>query len=279
MSLSKRVTSLVGQSGEVATGLSDYLDRLPPAEWVEPSDCHGWTIAAVVGHLILVEALISSSVRRGLGGDSSPPPEAAAGVEAWREYRSREIARLSAETPPELLARYQDGLGTIQEALDDLAASDTDTRQGWHPSGLKSLPWFAGQWMVEIALHDWDIRVSRDSAAEVNPAALPSLGAEMRARMSQCFKPRSQLDSSGAVRIELGGPAPLAWVARLADEQLGLLEDGAAQSDATIRTDPGAYALVQTARRPAKVFEQQGRWRVDGDVRLANRLAASFTGY
>jgi uncharacterized protein (TIGR03083 family) len=279
MSDSHRVASLASQASEVAQGLADYLGRLPSTEWPKPSDCEGWPIAAVVGHLVLVEALIGSSISRGLQGDSGPPPEGVSGPEAWREHRAREIARLSALTPPELLAQFQSGLDTIQEPLAKLASGEGHDALGWHPNGIQRLPWFAGQWLVEVSLHDWDIRVSRDPTARVNPVAWPGLGPEMRARMPRCFKPKPSLDQNGIVRVDLSGRPRVAWLARIGDGQLELLTDGAAEPDTTIQTDAGSYALVQTARRPAWVFEQTGQWRVDGDVELAERLAASFVGY
>ena len=277
------VASLASQSDRVAADLVEYLKRLPRAGWTGPSDCAGWTVAAVVGHLVLVEELLGGSVSRGLAGDSGPAPQAVGGPDAWREYRSREIARMSGLPPAELVDQLAAGLELMDEALGRLAAADAPPgppRAGWHPTrGVQPLPWFAGQWLVEIGLHDWDIRVAGDPAAEVNPAALPGLGPEMRDRMPVCFRPEPAADLIGVVRIELGGPGPLSWLARLGDGVLTLLGDGADEPDAAIRTDPGAYALVQTRRRPAAAFQDRGRWQVSGDVALAESLAAAFAGY
>jgi uncharacterized protein (TIGR03083 family) len=283
VSVANPVASLTSQADRVAADLIEYLRALPRGGWAGPSDCAGWTVAAVVGHLVLVEELLGGSISRGLSGDSGPAPQAAGGPDAWREYRSREIARLGGLPPAELVDQLAAGLNVMDEALGRLATAEATAgprRAGWHPTrGIQPLAWFAGQWLVEIALHDWDIRVAGDPAAELNTAALPGLGPEMRDRMPVCFKPGPAAKLAGIVRIELDGPSPLDWLARLGDGALTLLGDGADEPDATIRTDPGAYALAQTRRRPAAAFKARGRWRVSGDGALAEGLAAAFAGY
>jgi uncharacterized protein (TIGR03083 family) len=272
-------SGLVKQADEVAQALGYYLQTLPPDAWARPSDCAGWSVANAVAHLILVQDLLGSSVARGLRGDSGPPPEAAEGLENWREWRAQEMARLSNLGPGELLARFRTGLETLSEPLGRLATGDGGLKRGWHPAGEQPLPWFAGQWLVEVALHDWDIRVSSDPGADVNQAALPGLGPEMRQRMVRCFKPEQARQLEGVIRIELAGPAPTAWLAQVAQGRLQVLDDGAARPGTTIHTDPAAYALVQTTRRPPAFFQERGRWQVSGDASLADRLAASFKGY
>jgi uncharacterized protein (TIGR03083 family) len=270
---------LVKQADEVAQALGAYLQTLPADGWVRPSDCAGWSVSNAVAHLVLVQDLLGSSIARGLSGDSGPPPEASKGVEAWRQWRSEETARLSTLAPGELLAGFRTGLETMREPLARLAAGDDGLKHGWHPAGEQPLPWFAGQWLVEVALHDWDIRVSADPGADVNPAALPGLGPEMRKRMVRCFKPEQAPGLEGIVRVDLAGPAPVAWLAQVAQGRLEVLDDGAGSPAATIHTDPGAYALVQTTRRRPDFFQERGRWQVSGDATLADRLAASFKGY
>jgi len=273
------ISNRATQAETVAASLAAYLESLPNTEWDRPSDCAGWTVANVAAHLVLVEALLGGSIRRGLGGDVSPMPQATGRPDAWREYRAREIARLSALPRAELVDQFRSGLDAMREPLEELAAADPHPGGGWHPTaGVRPLAWFAGQWLVEIALHDWDIRVSGDPAADVNGAAWPSLGPEMRDRMPQCYQPAQTAQLSGTVLIDLGGPAPVRWLARISAGKLEIVDDGRAP-DATIRTDPGAYALAQTRRRAANLFEERGRWRLTGNRAMADQLAAAFSGY
>lgn len=269
------MASLMEQAVAVADGLVAYLEKLPAEQWTRPSDCAGWSVADIVAHLVLVEQLLGGSVTRGLQGNPGPMP-GIDGPEAWRAYRAREITRLSALPTRDLLAAFRDGLGPVRTAMTPVPGADPGLR-GWHPAGQQPLAWFPGQWLVEVTLHDWDLRVALDPEATVNPAAHAALAREMRARLPRCYQPKDGPARDGLIRIDLGGST--GWLARLAGGSLQTLDDAAATPDATITTDAGSFALAQTARRPAAFFAERGRWRTSGDTALAEHLAASFAGY
>lgn len=277
-SKTEQVASLAHQADQVATKIADFLEGLDFGEWARPSACTDWTVAELVGHLVLVEALLSGGVNRGLRGDNGLPPQAEGRLEGWRDYRSREIRRLGGLAPAELLALYRAGLEPMRTALGRLASGEDNPAGGWHPWGVQPLEWFAGQWLVEVALHDWDIRVGADPSARVRPQSFAGLGPEMRARMGRCFRPELAPPVRGVVRIALEGTAPYAWLARLSEHGLELLDDGAAEPDATISSDPGSYALVQTGRRSVADLGDE-RWRVSGNLELATGLAGALRGY
>lgn len=266
---------LMEQADAVADDLVAYLAKLPADQWTRPSDCAGWSVADIVAHLVLVEQLLGGSVRRGLHGDGGPQP-GIEGPDAWRAYRAREIARLSALPTAELREAFQTGLGPLRAALASVPGAEPSLH-GWHPAGQRPLAWFPGQWLVEVVLHDWDLRVALDSEATVNPAAQPALGSEMRTRLPHCYQPRDGAAREGVVRIDL--PGSTAWLARLAGGSLQTLDDGAVRPDATIRTDAGSFALAQTARRSAAYLAERGRWQTSGDAALVDHLAASCAGY
>jgi uncharacterized protein (TIGR03083 family) len=267
------------EAAAVAESIAAYLEGLEPTTWSAPSDCAGWTVTNLTSHLILVEALLSGSTTRGIGGDAGPPPNVPGGAAGWREHRAREIERLSALPPGDLLAQFRTGLGAVRQAIGRVVAGEGAEQQGWHPSaGQQPLAWFAGQWLVEIAVHDWDLRAA-SAAADVAPVALASLGPEMRDRMARCYRPAEGTAQEGTVRIVLESQQPLSWLARLSDGRLEVAGAEAGQPEATIETDPGVFAIVMTARRPAHHYRAAGRWRVSGDQGLANHLAASFAGY
>jgi uncharacterized protein (TIGR03083 family) len=272
------------EAAAVAESIGVYLEGLEPAAWSAPSDCAGWTITNLACHLILVEALLGGSINRGIGGDAGPPPNVPGGAAGWREHRAREIARLSALPPEELLAQFRAGIGEVRQAIGRVVAGEGAGQQGFHPSaGAQPLAWFAGQWLVEIAVHDWDLRAAacaaNGMAADVAPVALASLGPEMRDRMARCYRPAEGTAQSGPVRIALESQQPIAWLARLGDGRLEVAEGDVGRADATIETDPGVFAIVMTGRRPAHFYRTAGRWRVTGKQELANHLAASFSGY
>jgi uncharacterized protein (TIGR03083 family) len=278
VSTAGQVGSLAAQADRVAVKIAEYLQELPYGEWSAPSACAAWSVAELVAHLVLVEALLGGSVNRGLRGDNGLPPQANGSLAGWRDYRAGEIRRLGGLPPSDLLTLYRSGLEAIRPALARLAAGEDHPGGGWHPWGVQSLPWFAGQWLVEVSLHDWDLRVGRDPAAEVRADSFAGLGPELRARMARCFQPDLAQGARGTVRIALDGPPAYAWLARVEASGLTPLDDGAAEPDATIATDTGRYALVQTGRRVPGDFAGPA-WRVSGDAALAERVIGALRGY
>ena len=268
------------EAAAVAESIAAYLEGLEPAAWQAPSDCAGWTITNLACHLILVEALLGGSLNRGIQGDAGAPPNVPGGAAGWREHRAREIARLSALPPAELLGQFRAGIGEVRQAIGRVIAGEGGDQQGWHPSaGAQPLAWFAGQWLVEIAVHDWDLRAAASRVADVAPVALPSLGPEMRDRMARCYKPAEGTAQQGTIRVSLESQQPTRWLARLADGRLEVAAEDSGRPDATIESDPGVFAIVVTGRRPAHLYRAAGRWRVSGSQDLASHLAASFCGY
>jgi hypothetical protein len=47
----------------------------------------------------------------------------------------------------------------------------------------------------------------------------------------------------------------------------------------TIRTDPSAFGLVGTNRRPVGRFQETGRWQVSGDAARADGFTRAFQSY
>jgi hypothetical protein len=89
---------------------------------------------------------------------------------------------------------------------------------------------------------------------------------------------------AGRYRVELAAEPPLGFTVNVGNGGLAIVsEDGTVSEDgaplATIRTDPSAFALVTTNRRPLDRFEQAGRWQVAGDAALARRFAEAFKGF
>jgi hypothetical protein len=54
--------------------------------------------------------------------------------------------------------------------------------------------------------------------------------------------------------------------------------DDGAPADATIRTDPHAFAMVTTNRRAIDHFGAD-RWQVEGDAERAQTFAQAFSSY
>ena len=253
------------------------LEALPAEAWSRPSDCAGWTVAHVVVHQAQVAELLADSLERGRAGDPGPPRKAAEGVQAWRAWRAGEQARRAGQPPAVLLREYRASVDALERALDATAGAE-DVR-AWHPVGPQTPAWLADQWLFELALHDWDIRVASDPAADLRPEALAAFARTLPARLGRGFSRADDPALAGRYRIELDSSESFGWSVRVGDGRVDSPSEDATPPDTTIRSDPAAFGLVMTNRRPVTDFEPSGRWRAEGDVARAGAFARAFASY
>ncbi len=255
------------------------LEALPPEAWDRPSDCEGWTIKSVLVHLIQVADLFIDGATRGLGGDAGPPPLVAAeGIPAWRAWRASRLEEALARPPSELLADYRARRADMERLLWEAERAGPDV-QAWHPVGARSVAWWADQWLFELALHDWDMRAAADPAADLRAACLPAFARALPARLGRGFGAAADPALAGRYRVELGGDSPFSWLVRVADGQVESPSPDDGPADATIHSDPAAFALVMTNRRPVDQFAAADRWRAEGDTTRAEAFGQAFQSY
>lgn len=257
------------------------LEKLPPEAWGRPSDCAGWSVAQLVVHQTQVAELLADSLARARGGDAGPPPRAAEGVQAWRAWRTGEMTRRAAQPPGEVLAGYRAAADALERELDRLGGAPREAR-GWHPAGPQPLEFFPDQWLFELALHDWDLRVVDDPAAELRPECQAQFARTLPPRLGRSLGPTPDPAVAGRYRVELATAEspPFTWLATVAASGVEVTESaGADGADVTIRSDPAAFGLVMTNRRPAAGFAAAARWRADGDPARAEAFARAFKSY
>ena len=255
------------------------MQALPADAWQRPSDCEGWTIAGAFIHIVQVAELLGDSLVRGRAGDPGPPALAASeGILAWRAARTARQQEALAQSPAELFAWYNEATAVINAELDRIPSAPPDA-QGWHPVGPRPLAWVQDQWLFEMALHDWDIRVALDPAAEVRPEIQAPFGHTLPARLGRGFGGGDDPALAGTYRVELSGDPAQTIVLLVGGGTVTTADDADAAPDATIATDPSAFGLVVTNRRPVERFVAAGRWQSGGDTARADGFARAFKSY
>lgn len=254
------------------------MEALPAATWNQPCDCAGWTIGAALIHLAQVAELLGDSIARGRTGDPGPPPLAAAeGIQAWRAARTERQQLALTQTPAELLAWYREATAMIGAEMDAIPSAPAGS-QGWHPVGARPLAWVQDQWLFELALHDWDIRVALDPAAEVRSETQSAFARTLPSRLGRGFNGADKPELAGTYRVQMQAADPLSVTIKVGE---GKVEEATASGapDVTIVTDPSAFGLVVTNRRGVERFAPTGRWQVSGDAARAEGFAKAFTSY
>lgn len=259
------------------------IEAMSEEDWAKPSDCKGWSNTNLVVHLIQVMDLLSDSIARGVQGDAGPPPAAieAGGIQAWRAQRMARNAEIAAMPKDEIVGLYREGMAKLEEQL---AAVDgaPEGAQAWHPAGAQPVAWFVDQWLFELGLHDWDLRVSLDPAARLRESAVKAFVETLPARLPRGFSGADNAKLAGRYRIELnwGVTDVFAWVESVGGDgtmSYNLIDAWA--TDVTIRTDPTAFALVMTNRRPSRQFHEEQRWLMHGQPTMALGFVDAFQSY
>ncbi len=252
------------------------LEALPAEAWSRPSSCEGWSVAAVVVHQSQVAEMLADGLARGRAGDPGPPPLVSAeGVQGWRAWRAGELARRAAQAPAAVLREYRDATAALDRELD--AAGSAGAVHGWHPVGSRPAAWLADQWLFELVLHDWDIRVTDDPAVDLRVKDMAAFARTLPERLGRGFGRADDPALAGRYRVELAGAEP--FVVRVGEGQVESPADDDGPVDATIQTDPAAFALVMTNRRAVESFESSGRWKASGDLARAAAFARAFRSY
>jgi uncharacterized protein (TIGR03083 family) len=256
------------------------IEALPAERWSQPSDCEGWTIAGAFIHIVQVSELLGDSLARGRAGDPGPPPLAAAeGVQAWRVARAARQQEALKQSPAELIAWYRRGVGALEAELDAIPRA-TPSARGWHPIGSQPLTWIQDQWLFELALHDWDIRVALDPATDVRSSVQAAFARTLPGRLGRGFSGGDDPTVFGSYRVELDAEPPFTIALQAGNGGLTVVPNASVASpDVTIRTDPSAFGLVCTNRRPLGRFTEAGRWQAGGDVTRATAFANAFKSY
>jgi uncharacterized protein (TIGR03083 family) len=255
------------------------IEALPAAAWQQPSDCDGWTIAGAFIHIVQVSELLGDSLARGRAGDPGPPPLAASeGVPAWRAARTARQQEALTQTPAELISWYRQAVGELNAELDAIPSADPEAL-GWHPIGSRPLAWIQDQWLFELALHDWDIRVALDPMAEVRAGSQAAFGRTLPDRLGRGFSGGDDPALAGTYRVELNGKPANVITIQVGNGTITIAPDDGGTPDATIRTDPSAFGLVTTNRRPVGRFVEAGRWQVSGDTARADGFARAFKSF
>jgi len=141
--------------------LNGYLEALDAAGWVEQSYCTDWQIFQVVSHIGSGSQIGGLRVKAWVGGGPAVTRETMQQI--WGHFDSLDPSQMFASFSP---------------AVRDYLAVEASTPD---QAGLQEVEGFAGKRPLyayqlsrvwELACHSWDVYVSRDRNAQLDPAAV-----------------------------------------------------------------------------------------------------------
>lgn len=142
--------------------LEALASTLSPAQLTGPSGAAEWTVAQVLSHLGSGAEIMLRPVRAAIDGAAPQGPE---NQEIW--------ARWDASSPQEQAAGFVEHNARLVETLETLSAEQRASLTvdlGFLPEPVP-LEVAAGMRLDEVAAHAWDVEVSQDADAEIDPEA------------------------------------------------------------------------------------------------------------
>jgi uncharacterized protein (TIGR03083 family) len=237
---------------EEGPALVATLDEVAPSR---PTACAGWTVHDIVAHLAAGSKEIADLIADQLAGKPSRPTQA---------FEDREPP-FRALPDDELWSQWAYHSQRKNEAVAALAARGEDARFEFTFTGTcLTAGRIATHSRSEAAVHRWDI--AGDDATSAELLAQP----ELTAHAVSVLNAMPVLSESSRARMGHAGRAPFRIVLRAADRpdvvlgcdvegeaRFELIEDGPAQGDAVLVTDPAHRLLIlwgrKSAKRPASI--------------------------
>jgi uncharacterized protein (TIGR03083 family) len=172
--------------------LSNYLEALDSPGWTEQSYCTDWLVFQVVSHLGSGSRIGGLRVQAWVGGGPAVSRETMQQI--WAHFDALEPSHMYAS----FSAAVREYLGVESATADAAGAQEVDGFAGKRPLYAYQM---GRTW--ELACHSWDVYVSRDRSARLDPAAVSLLGAWLHFINLPFDKERGAALSTPTVAFEL----------------------------------------------------------------------------
>ena len=257
--------------------LSAYWRSFSEARWEVDTFCPGWRACHAVSHLATGGDFYANSVRRALEGLPPEPPYGSNVKEffAIRHARGEELMALPRDG---MMDAFDASAAEVNDALGDVGADDLG-KLGFHPRGLTRLDAWIGLRLVELAMHDWDIRYGEDAEACVSAQSVEGTMTFLPSTQSRLFGVRENPPFGG--RFLFCSTTPdRAWTLTIIGEKAEISADVSGAHDAVITADGEAHLLLLYGRAKRGEAEASGRLIIEGNAELANELlCVLYTNY
>jgi len=249
--------------------LSSLWRAFGEEEWNRETFCLGWTAAYAISHVTTGGDFYGNSIRRAIDGLPSEPPYGKDAKEFWaiRKVKGEELMALPRG---EMMDIYDASSAKLQKELERITAGDLD-KLGYNPRGLNAVKAWIGMRLVELVVHDWDVRQGGDSGSRVTPPGVEGMIVFIPGFVVRIFNMRDKQPFAGRFRFRPADP-DLEWTLEVEGEKAAVSPEVSGEYHATIEADGEAHLMLPYGRLNREKAEAEGRLRVEGDLALADKL-------
>jgi uncharacterized protein (TIGR03083 family) len=241
------------------------------ARWQLPTYCPGWRAADAVAHLATGSDFYAQVIAAGRQGVPQLPWGASDGA-GMRAARAAASKKLTDGGPVALLAGFQQGAAALQEVLASLQEADL-SKVAWHPRGLVPIGSWVGMRLMELVVHDWDIRQPQENPARLAPTAFPAMLTTLPEMHTQFLTQRLAGDLNGVHVLRAGD---MAWAFRIQGKTVTYLVSAPTTYDTCLSTDAESLILLSMGRADREAKRHSGALTIEGEATKAQQLCKTL---
>src|SRR5438876_5973203 len=189
-------------------------------------------------------------------GRSGAPtlPWGASTSEEFRAARQAAGQKLLDGGPAALVEGFEQGGARLQAVLESLQEAEL-ARVALHPRGLIPIGLWIGMRILELSVHDWDMRQPHDPHAHLSPTAVPALLGIMPEIQLQLLERRATEGLDGVYVLRAGDAA---WGLTIQGQSVTYQAAAPAACDAGLSTDAESMLLLTVGRADVTEKMQSG---------------------
>lgn len=262
-----RIAVVASQTALMAQTYGEWSET----DWQRDTFCAGWVAADAVAHLVTGAGFYTQVIESGRTGTPGKP-WGVTNVEEFRVARGGAGKKLTAAGPAAVLEAFSESGASLQAVLESLQEGEL-RELAWHPRGLVPIEGWVGMRLIELGIHDWDIRQPHESEAGLSPTVLPALLEVLPDMQTQFLTQRADNDLAGTFGFQAGAAA---WGIRLHEGTASCLPEAPSDGDACLHVDAESMILLTMGRADLETKRASGALTVTGDADKGQRLCATL---
>ena len=240
------------------------------ADWQRDTFCEGWKAADAVAHLVTGADFYTQVIESGRTG-TPDKPWGVTNLEEFRAARGDAGKKLTAAGPAAVLQAFSESAAALQAVLESLQDREL-SEVAWHPRGLVPIRGWIGMRIIELGVHDWDIRQPNESDAGLSLTVLPGLLAVLPDMQKQFLGQRGG-DLAGTFGFQADGTS---WGIRLQEGTASDLTEAPSNCDACLHADAESMILLTMGRADLEAKRAGGALTVTGDADKGEQLCTAL---
>ena len=271
MPLEAQVRDQIAAVGKQTDVMAAAYGQWSESDWQRDTFCEGWKAADAVAHLVTGADFYTQVIESGRTGKPGKP-WGVTNLDEFRAARGDAGKKLTAAGPATVLQAFSESAATLQAVLESLQDGEL-SELAWHPRGLVPIRGWIGMRIIELGVHDWDIRQPNESDAGLSPTVLPALLEVLPDMQAQFLAQRAGADLAGTFGFHAGDKA---WGIRLQDGAASHLPQVPSSCDASLHTDAESMVLLTMGRVGLEAKRASGGLTVSGDPGKGEQLCATL---